>query len=55
MVMFGVTIGDLALRFFLGFGGGLLVGIFSLINSGKKATLRTKIRCITCKEKLILN
>jgi len=51
MVMFGVAIGDLALGFFLGLGGGLLVGIFSLINSGKKATSRTKISCISCKEK----
>jgi hypothetical protein len=55
MVMFGVAIGDLALGFFLGLGGGLLVGILSLINSGKKATSRTKISCITYKEKPILN
>ena len=51
LVMVGTAIGDLALGFFLGLGGGILVGIFSLINSGKKATSRTKISCIACKEK----
>jgi uncharacterized membrane protein len=55
MVMFGVAIGDLALGFFLGLGGGLLAGIFSLITSGKIAMSRTKISCVTCKEKPILN
>ena len=50
-VLFGTVIGDLALGFFLGLAGGILVGIFSLINSGKKATSRTKISCIACKEK----
>ncbi len=54
MVMFGVAIGDFALGFFLGLGGGLLVGVFSLINAGKKATSRTKISCINCKEKTYL-
>ena len=51
MVMFGMTIGDVSTGIFLGLGGGLLVGIFSLINSGKKATSRTKISCVACKEK----
>ena len=54
MVMFGFATGDLALGFFLALGGGLLVGVFSLINAGKKATSRTKISCITCKEKTYL-
>jgi hypothetical protein len=48
MVMFGVAIGDLALGFFLALGGGLLVEVFSLINAGKKATSRTKIRGSAC-------
>lgn len=51
MVMFGMAIGDFSTGIFLGLGGGLLVGFFSLINSGKKATSRTKISCVACKEK----
>jgi hypothetical protein len=51
MVMFGMTISDVSTGIFLGLGGGLLVGVLSLINAGKKATSRTKISCITCKEK----
>jgi hypothetical protein len=55
MVMFGMTISDVSTGIFLGLGGGLLEGVLSLINAGKKATSRTKISCITCKEKTIFN
>jgi hypothetical protein len=51
MVMIGMAIGNFSTGIFLGLGGELLVGFLSLINAGKKTTSRTKISCITCKEK----
>jgi ABC-type nitrate/sulfonate/bicarbonate transport system permease component len=54
-IAFGFTIGELFLGFFLGLGGGILVGIFSLVNAGKKSTSRTKLSCINCKEKTYLS
>jgi hypothetical protein len=54
-VSFGLAIGDFFLGFFLALGGGILVGIFSLVNAGKKSTSRTKLSCIDCKEKTYLS
>ena len=50
-VLFGFTINDWGLGFMLAIGGGILVSIFSLVNASKKATSKTKLSCLNCKEK----
>ncbi len=50
-VLFGFAINDWGLGFMLAIGGGILVSIFSLVNASKKATSKTKLSCLNCKEK----
>jgi len=53
-VLFGFAINDWGLGFMLAIGGGILVSIFSLVNASKKATSKTKLSCLNCKEKTYL-
>jgi hypothetical protein len=54
LMLLGVALNDFALGFMLAFGGAILVSIFSLVNASKKATSKTKLSCLNCKEKTYL-
>jgi hypothetical protein len=54
LFLFGYAMNDFALGFFLALGGGLTVSIFSLINASKKSVSRTKVSCLSCKQKTLL-
>jgi hypothetical protein len=54
LMLLGVALNDFALGFMLALGGGILVSIFSLVNASKKATSKTKLSCLNCKEKTYL-
>ena len=54
MVLLGGAIENYGLGILLAIGGSILVGVFALINSGKKATSRTKLVCLACKVKTYL-
>lgn len=55
MIGLGFAIQNPALGFLLGIGGSIMVGVFALINSGKKANSRTKLSCLQCQQKTYLN
>ncbi len=54
MVLLGGAIENYGLGILLAIGGSILVGVFALINSGKKATSGTKLFCLVCKVKTYL-
>jgi hypothetical protein len=54
LFLLGFAMNDLALGFFLALGGGLTVSVFSLINASKKSVSRTKVNCLSCKQKTFL-
>jgi gas vesicle protein len=53
-MLIGIAIGEFALGFLGALTGGVIVSIFSLINASKKSNSRTKISCLSCKEKTYL-
>jgi uncharacterized membrane protein len=54
IMLIGIAIGEFALGFLGALTGGVIVSIFSLINASKKSNSRTKISCLSCKEKTYL-
>jgi hypothetical protein len=54
VVFFGYAMNDFALGFFLALGGGLTVSVFSLINASKKSVSKTKVSCLSYKQKTLL-
>jgi hypothetical protein len=54
LFLIGYAMNEFALGFFLALGGGLIVGVFSLINATKKSVSRTKVSCLSCKQKTLL-
>lgn len=54
IVFIGVTTGEIGLGILGALIGGVIVSIFSLINASKKSNSRTKISCLSCKEKTYL-
>jgi transposase-like protein len=54
MILLGYAMNNLALGFMLALGGAVIVSIFSLINASKKSVSRTKVSCLSCKQKTLL-
>ncbi len=50
-VIFGLASQNIVLGFILAIVGGLTVNVFSLINAGKQSSSKTKMTCLSCKEK----
>ncbi len=50
-VLFGFASQNIGLGFILAIVGGLTVNVFSLINAGKQSSSKTKMTCLSCKEK----
>jgi hypothetical protein len=53
-IWFGFASNQPVLGIGLALVGGIIVNVFSLINSGKRASSKTKLTCLDCKTKTYL-
>ena len=54
LIVFGFAINEFVLGFILALIGAIIVSVFSLINASKKSVSRTKVNCLSCKQKTFL-
>jgi hypothetical protein len=54
LIVFGFAINEFVLGFILALVGAIIVSVFSLINASKKSVSRTKVNCLSCKQKTFL-
>ena len=54
LIWFGFATNQPAVGIGLALVGGIIVNVFSLINSGKRASSKTKLTCLDCKTKTYL-